>query len=78
LKILITQEVISYTLCLELIRDLGEKEALEKIRGELNAKLQVIANSKEGDSLPLNVSEVMTAPNSRKSVRITKKSLGFQ
>jgi hypothetical protein len=81
LKILISKEVISYTLCLELIRDLGEKEALEKIRGELNAKLQVLANtanSTEGDSLPLNVSAAIAAPDTRKSVRITKKTLGFQ
>ena len=42
LKTLISQDVISYTLCLELIRDLGEKEALDKIRADLNAKIKVV------------------------------------
>jgi hypothetical protein len=45
LKTLISQDVISYTLCLELIRDLGEKEALDKIRADLNAKIMVINSS---------------------------------
>lgn len=78
LKTLISQEVISYTLCLELIRDLGEKEALEKITADLNAKMLVITNGSDGDTIPLNVSEIIKSPSTRKAVRITKSSLGVQ
>lgn len=40
LKVLISQDVISYTLCLELIRDLGENEALEKYVQTLMTRLR--------------------------------------
>ncbi|HHH3822190.1 TPA: DNA-binding protein [Klebsiella pneumoniae] len=78
LKTLISQDVISYTLCLELIRDLGEKEALDKIRADLNAKIKVINNSTGSDTLPLNVAEIIKSHGSPKAVRVTKSSLGVQ
>lgn len=80
LKVLISQEVISYTLCLELIRDLGEIEALEKIRADLNDKIKVLSPDLPGvGSLPLNVTEIINATTgSRKAVRITKSSMGIQ
>lgn len=78
LKTLISQDVISYTLCLELIRDLGEKEALDKIRADLNAKIKVINNSTGNDTLPLNVAEIIKSHGSPKAVRVTKSSLGVQ
>ncbi len=78
LKTLISQDVISYTLCLELIRDLGEKEALDKIRADLNAKIMVINSSTGSDTLPLNVAEIIKSHGSPKAVRVTKSSLGVQ
>ena len=80
LKVLISQDVIPYTLCLELIRDLGENEALEKIRSDLNDKIKVLSPDLSGsDSLPLNVTDIIKATTAtRKAVRITKSSIGIQ
>lgn len=80
LKVLISQDVISYTLCLELIRDLGEAEALEKIRSDLNDKIKVLSPDLSGvGSLPLNVTDIIKATTgTRKAVRITKSSIGIQ
>ncbi|BDA57935.1 MULTISPECIES: hypothetical protein [Enterobacteriaceae] len=80
LKVLISQDVISYTLCLELIRDLGENEALEKIRSDLNDKIKVLSPDLSGvGSLPLNVTDIIKATTgTRKAVRITKSSIGIQ
>lgn len=79
LKALISQDVISYTLCLELIRDLGEGVALEKITADLNDKIQVLSTNINPDgSLPLNVNEIIQASGNKKSVRITKSSMGIQ
>lgn len=79
LKKLISQDVISYTLCLELIRDLGENEALEKIRADINDKIKVLTSSSPVDgSLPLNLSELIKATGVHKSVRVTKSSMGIQ
>lgn len=80
LKTLISQDVISYTLCLELIRDLGENEALDKIRSDLNDKIKVLSpDLPDVGSLPLNITEIIKATTgTRKAVRITKSSIGIQ